>query len=125
MAFLSPNKALEKTLEGERFRVARPEQARIWVVSGDHEPVSQLVSFVLAGSGLIICGGEGPLLWSLHLLRLPGGAVSGVGYVLRPGAAIAAPRGSGQVVWLGEDLPDADLFRQALDWCCQGHAGSR
>ncbi|MHC4222378.1 MAG: hypothetical protein ACYSX0_10945 [Planctomycetota bacterium] len=106
----------------------------------DLEEVAAMVDHVLGGGGLLICGGEGPLLAALHLLALPGqvsgsaesadGAltvhitearlVSGVGYALfrvdGDCVALAGMRGKGHVVFLGHPAPPPEMARAGLDW---------
>ncbi|MHC4930699.1 MAG: hypothetical protein ACYTGV_00700 [Planctomycetota bacterium] len=116
----------------------------------DEEEVSAIVDRVLDGGGLLICGGEGPLLSALHLLARPGqlsgtaesadgartahvaGArpVSGVGHVLfrveGDCVALAGTRGLGHVVFLGHPAPPLELARAGLEWISrQNRAGER
>jgi len=106
----------------------------------DTEEVATMVNRVLGGGGLLICGGEGPLLAALHFLALPGQVsgsaesadgtltvhveearpVSGVGYVLfrvdGDCVALAGMRGTGHVVFLGHPAPPPEMALAGLDW---------
>jgi hypothetical protein len=105
------------------------------------EEAAELVAFVLSGGGLLLCGGDGPLLRALNLRIFEdavGGAarpfvaglepvevagihpVSGPGFALyRLGdecIALGAPRGEGRVAFLGVKDPPPALALGCLRW---------
>lgn len=107
----------------------------------DAEEAAELVAFVLSGGGLLLCGGDGPLLRALNLRVFEdavGGAakpyadglepvevagihpVSGPGFALyRLGddcIALGAPRGEGRVAFLGAKDPPPALALGCLKW---------
>ncbi|MHC4577420.1 MAG: hypothetical protein ACYTED_08400 [Planctomycetota bacterium] len=134
---------LADALQSAGFRVV-DRLADVSVVTAaetEWSAVEPLVSRVVDGGALLICGGAGPLLAALHLTPLGGpvegevrpvgeglesvGAgwaspVSGVGFVLyRIGeqcVALGGPRDRGVVAYLGDAAPAADLVIAALRW---------
>jgi hypothetical protein len=91
------------------------EGTEVHVVPGSAPDAEDWVARVLGGARLVIVGGEGPLLDKLHFFRVPGG-VSGVGYIVEPGRAVAGPRGAGWAVFIGEDNPDAGLVKRCVEY---------
>jgi len=134
---------LAAALAGAGFEIAKsdPDLLLTTAAGEDTDHAARLAAFVVGGGALAVCGGKGPLLAALHLLRpgepvsgsavpvCPGLApleletarsVSGVGYCLyRIGeqcVALAGPRGDGGVLYLGDERPAPALLRGCLDW---------
>jgi hypothetical protein len=114
----------------------------------DSDGIAPLVSWVVEGGKLLICGREGRVLASLHLIPgddpvrgpvTPGGPdlapvadteacpVSGVGYALyRIGEtciALGGPRGQGVVAYVADEDPPRDLADGCLGWISRHGAG--
>jgi hypothetical protein len=124
--------------------VLREADEGIRVTSADtveEREVAEWVAFVLAGGGLLLCGGEGPLLRALNLQLLQGpvaGAatplltgldpveVAGICPVSGPGfalyrvdedcIALGGLRGEGRVAFLGTTQPSPALAQGCLKW---------
>jgi len=136
---LEPGEALIEA--GYEATADDPDLLLTTAAGEDADHAARLAAFVVGGGALVVCGGEGPLLAALHLLRpgepLSGSAVpvgsgldpldleavrpvSGVGYCLyrieEECVALAGPRGKGGVLYLGDRRPAPALLGACLDW---------
>jgi hypothetical protein len=140
---LQAGEGFARALESAGFETT-DDTPSIEIVSAEcveAEEVHPLVEFVLQGGGLLVCGGDGPLLPALHLLARPGRLsgpaepvaisgepadlaevrpVSGVGYTLyRVGTdcvVLGGQRGAGRIVFAGTNEPPPALASACLRW---------